>query len=342
MKQINKFPFIVLVMFFGFSVVHTTAAAQTKAKPKALSIKKANPKEQAQIKAWEEKITAAGDNETYDTVEVYAAKILSKQPNNTTATYELGNAFRMQNKLLDSAKALFELTIKNDPKHFRAYGDLASMLASERKYEEAISYAKKGIEAGTTKQRDLAVSNKNLGGYYYQVKKYTDAIEVLKKAVALDPNYGSAYHDLSVAYRQLDKDAEAAEAAENSLANSPDDASYNVPLYEYLSWYYYDNKVNRSKGLSYAEKGLKLDPYNERFIGVKAEDYQSKGYWSSFVDLFKRLANHDRQNGDAAYSVAYGYQKLGNNSEALNWLKIAARRGNDNARQILRSMKQSW
>lgn len=72
----------------------------------------------------------------------------------------------------------------------------------------------------------------------------------------------------------------------------------------------------------------------------KVEKYE--GYWKNFTEAWKGYYNAVPSDNEAPYWIGYFYGKIGNNSEALYWLKIAARNGNADAQRMLRSNGVSW
>jgi tetratricopeptide (TPR) repeat protein len=338
--------FICSIMCKAFAQTPQVPQLQKKtkqSKPTLNSIDKPQEKESALIRQWEEAMAAAGDNAQYDTVVVYAGKILSKKPTNANALYELGHSFKERNMNLDSAKKLYELTILNDPKYFRAYGELAVLLNAGGNVDQAIEMAKKGIEVGTLRRDNMAIAYKNLGGYFNTAAQYDSAITAYKNAITINPQYCDAYYDLGYANNKSKKYNDAADAFEHVVALAPADEKQLSSSLKYLSWYYRGNKgSNMTKAVQFAEQGIKLNPGEKEFVYTLAEKYRNDGNWYSFIEVYKGLSNADQNNNSAPYNVAYGYQQIHNDSEMIEWFKIAARRGNSDAQNVLRNAGVSW
>ncbi|MFA5834129.1 MAG: tetratricopeptide repeat protein [Bacteroidota bacterium] len=346
----KKIILLFLVIAFSAFVLNAQTPqlkrSSPKAKPTVPSIKKStgkSSKQLAEIKQWEEVMISAGNNEQYDTVEVYAGKILSKDNANAMALYELGNAFKQRRIKLDSAKVLFEMTIRYTPTHFRAYGDLAVLLEEGGNTVQAIEMARKGIELGTSESGNVAIAYKNLGGYFIKTMQYDSAIVAYNNAIRINPQYVNAYYDLGYANSKLKLYADAADAFEHVIDLAPNDESLKFSSLKYLAWYYGGEKgSNMTKAVKYAELGVKMNPGEEEFVFVLADKYQSDGNWYGYLEVYKGLSNANQNDNKAPQAVAYAYQQLGNQTDALVWLKIAARRGNETAQNALRNAGVDW
>jgi Tfp pilus assembly protein PilF len=99
-----------------------------------------------------------------------------------------------------------------------------------------LAYWKKGdapqalstLEKALAMDRQFAVTYANLGTVHFDVFKrtrgaasYDRALDDFKKAAALDPNYGPAFHGLGLAYFQAGDFRQAAENLEKALALDP-------------------------------------------------------------------------------------------------------------------------
>jgi tetratricopeptide (TPR) repeat protein len=52
-----------------------------------------------------------------------------------------------------------------------------------------------------------------MGLAYTELDKFKEAIEAYKKAIEINPDYGTAYYNMGIAYTGLDKFEEAIEAS---------------------------------------------------------------------------------------------------------------------------------
>ena len=108
--------------------------------------------------------------------------------NNLAVTYYLSGNFD------DAALVLKEMPATTNQK---VYNNIALVYFQQGHYEKALASFKKGTESE-------AVAYNNMGYEYLMVKKYTEAIEALQKAIDLNPKfYPSAQKNLAQAQREL-------------------------------------------------------------------------------------------------------------------------------------------
>ncbi len=109
----------------------------------------------------------------------------------------------------DADHAFAELTqeLQRDPGHPEANGELGAVLVAEDRPAEAIPH----LELAIKSKPDLWPAYAQLGRAYAAEKKFTLAEEVLKRALAHDPD-GSAHYQLGMVLRVEGKSGEAKEA----------------------------------------------------------------------------------------------------------------------------------
>ncbi len=109
-------------------------------------------------------------------------------------------------KHADADHALAELTreLQLDPGHPEANGELGSVLVAEGRAAEAIPH----LELAIRSKPDLWPAYAQLGRAYASERNYTRAEEVLKRALAHDPD-GSAHYQLGLVFRAEGKIAQA-------------------------------------------------------------------------------------------------------------------------------------
>jgi len=96
----------------------------------------------------------------------------------------------------------------------------------EKNFSEAEQLYRKVIELDP----DYALAYNNLGVTLNSMKRYDEAEPLLRKAIELDPDYALAYGNLSLLMRLLGRYDEALTFAENAHQYAPDDVNYLVFL----------------------------------------------------------------------------------------------------------------
>ena len=86
---------------------------------------------------------------------------------------------------LEDAKKIYENLLIKDPNNFEITNLLGVIFLQLKKYDEAIALIKKAININPNHH---ALYN-NLGVSYKELEKYSEAIYNFKKAININPNY---------------------------------------------------------------------------------------------------------------------------------------------------------
>ncbi|MBE9066530.1 tetratricopeptide repeat protein [Leptolyngbya cf. ectocarpi LEGE 11479] len=122
---------------------------------------------------------------------------------------------------------------------------------AQERYDEAIASYQKAIALDP----DYATAYNNLGTTYSELKQYDDAIASYQKAIALDPDYAKAYSNLGTTYSDLKQYDDAIASYQKAITLDPDDATaYNNLGNTYSDLKQYDDAI-----ASY-QKAIALDP----------------------------------------------------------------------------------
>ncbi len=83
-----------------------------------------------------------------------------------------------------------------DPDHYQSYLGLADVYKEKNNPAKALTYYLTIVQ----RLPKLPLGYYNLGNMYFRLQQYDSSIAVLKKAIALQPNYANTYNDLGSAY----------------------------------------------------------------------------------------------------------------------------------------------
>jgi tetratricopeptide (TPR) repeat protein len=101
-------------------------------------------------------------------------------------------------------------------------------------------------------------THNNLGDMYGRHGDFKKAEEEFKKAIAINPNYGDAYHNLGNTYLQTERLELAIQSYEKAASINP-----NLwQSYQNISAIYFKQK-KFDKALEYMEKAVKVNPQND-------------------------------------------------------------------------------
>jgi Flp pilus assembly protein TadD len=119
---------------------------------------------------------------------------LTKKPGRLSISNNLAVTYYLNGNFDDAARVLRELPATTNRK---VYNNLALAYFQQGYYQNALASFKKGTG-------NEAVAYNNMGYEYLSVKKYSEAIEALQKAIDLHPKfYPSAQKNLNQAQREL-------------------------------------------------------------------------------------------------------------------------------------------
>ena len=185
-------------------------------------------------------------------------EILTARKNVSAAYVNLAHIYKEESRPAD-ALAVLRLGLEALPENYEIHFQYLNHLYDAGRYDEVLrafaekdfpqsefdpvvwnfiglAYWKKGdaaqalavLEKALDLDPQFAVTQANLGTVHFDVfqrtrraESYDLAVDAFKKAAALDPNYGPAFHGLGLAYLQARDYARAAENLEKALALDP-------------------------------------------------------------------------------------------------------------------------
>ncbi|MDH5384453.1 MAG: tetratricopeptide repeat protein, partial [Candidatus Aminicenantes bacterium] len=274
------------------------------------------------------------DRYYYDEARKFFENAIERDPNFAAAhqwlalTYgKLGNT-KARKEVLIKAKALAEKA--NEKDRLNIYALYAQVI--EKDVEKRIRI----LEEMTAKFPREKRIHYNLGIHYWNKKEFSAAIDAYSKALALDPNYGSAWNGLGYTYADMGNYEKAIESFEKYAAVSPGDANPLDSLAEIhfqigqldssienyqravdarpdffeAYWriaYVYALKEEYRKALDWIERLVNMAPSP----GIKAEAYLWNAfyhYWIGEVDRSLRalrMASEEAESVDNKFCQAY-------------------------------------
>ena len=179
------------------------------------------------------------------------------------------------------------------------------------RYNYALVLARDGRYADSEKQADLEIASQasraEIGvdlwklkarDAYYQ-KKWQDAIDSYKKALALEPNWAEAYAGMGEALYSLNRPQESQAALEKALTLDPQDETAHKILGKL-----YQDEDKPAAAISEFEDAIRLNPNDREPVYRLFRIYNSKGDTASAARLQKQLqdllANNLAQSNNEA------------------------------------------
>jgi len=118
---------------------------------------------------------------------------------------------------LEDAKKIYENLLTKNPNNFEITNLLGVVFLQLKKYDEAIFLIKKAININPNHH---ALYN-NLGVSYKEIEKYSEAIDSFKKAIKINPNYSEAYNNLGIVLKKNHQYEEAYNNYRESIKLNP-------------------------------------------------------------------------------------------------------------------------
>jgi len=236
----------------------------------------------------------------------------------TTSSMDAYNEFlkgieKYEKYYYEEARKLFETSIKLDPNFAAAhqwlaltYGKLGDTKASTETLIKAKALAEKTdekdrlniyalyaqvIEKDVDKRIRILeeIAKKyprekrihyNLGIHYWNKKKFSAAIDAYSKALALDPNYGSALNGLGYTYADMGNYEKAIECFEKYASVSPGDANPLDSLAEiYFQIGQLDNSIEKYQEAVEAKPDFFEAYWRVAYVYALKEEYQKALDW---------------------------------------------------------------
>ena len=240
-------------------------------------------------------------------------KALLIKPDYAEVHYNLGNAFRDQEKLQEAIEAYGNaLSIK--PDHADAYLNLGNVLKDQGKLEEAIEEYKK---ACSTKP-DYADAYLNLGNALKEQGRLDQAIDAYSKALSIRPDCVDAYLNMGAIFEDQEKLGEALGAYKKVISIKPDYADAHLIMGNVLK---VQGKLDEAieaynKAISikpdYADAHLNLSSIKK--YAVKDEQFLQ------VQELYKSDGLSDEKRCKISFTLAKMYEDVGELDQAFRHL----------------------
>jgi len=159
--------------------------------------------------------------------------------------------FKRQDKLAE-AHVWLDAKIKDNPDIIALYQTKSSLLAYQKKYDEAVLVLKQGLTKRPNNE-DLLMS---LGMMYENMKEREKAVATMRQVIAVDDTNATALNYVGYSYAEKGERLDEAEALiKKALAVKPDDAL----VMDSLGWVYYQKK-DYKQALEILEKAINNNP----------------------------------------------------------------------------------
>lgn len=164
-------------------------------------------------------------NEVYEKRVTIWSDVVAKSPQNYRAYYNLGNAFRDENRLDEAIQSYSKaLTVK--PNFAFAHDNMGVVLLRKGMVDDAIQHFYEALE----KRPHDAMTHCNLGAALMQKGKLDAAIKEFRKALKRNPSLVEARNNLGIALAQQGKLEKAIQNFEKALRIEPENPEIHSNL----------------------------------------------------------------------------------------------------------------
>jgi protein O-mannosyl-transferase len=177
----------------------------------------------------------------------------------------------------------------------------------------------------------------NLAAAYNDIGNYRKTIEACDNAIRLDTRFEKAYYDRGLAYSRLGNHRQAIVDYDRAIELNPKyTKAYNNRGIAH------DILGNHKQAIDDFDKALGLNPkYAEAYYN-RGIAYGRLGNYKQALGDFDRAIGFNLKYAEAYYNRAASYYSLGNQKQAFEDMKAAARYGDEDAKNFLRSQGMSW
>jgi tetratricopeptide (TPR) repeat protein len=227
----------------------------------------------------------------------------------------------------------YKKAIEYDPKNPNPYFDMADIYANlKHNKDAAIEALKKAIEL----KPDYAKAYRSLGINYYHKDNVTEAVKQLLKAIEIDPKYLQAYIDLAEIYKAQKNYPEAIKYFERATELSPTE----FYSYKELAKIYEAQQKNEVAVRYYEEaiNRLSADDSSTKnlYLGRIA---RLKGQYAEAIEYFRKV-NFPDEPGQAYYEIGVLYVVSKNKSAALEQHRQLVQLKSPLADELLKRIKE--
>ncbi len=237
---------------------------------------------------------------------------------------QLATAYEQLNKTAQ-AEETYKKAILAHPQYSIEYERLATFYRNQARYSDA---AQAYIKALQISPADVRAWTK-LAGVYYFTGEYEKAVEATQHAIALRPNSGS-YNNLGASYFALRKFNEAIEAFRQAVAMN----GHEARMYGNLARAYYFAPGQRPLAAEQFTNALAVAQSDLSVNSRDGNAHTLAAYYCAMLDRRQDALNHLQNalllkpnDAEVSYFAALVYSQLGKNDNALSSLRQAIARG---------------
>ena len=212
------------------------------------------------------------------------------------------------------AKAIYSEILNEDHTHLHALANLALIYSKEHRFTQAIDLLKRGIAIAKTNP----ILYNQLGIIYERIGKIDSALEVYKQAIRVDPDFIQAYNNIgAVMYRQK-RYREAVEIFALSLKQDPSVVSTYVNIGAAC------HRAGRyAEGIGYLKRAIEMNPNNSGAYGNLGNIYNKTKAYDLALQAHLKALELDPHSASNHANIGITYKNLAQYEQAKEALQKA-------------------
>ena len=231
-------------------------------------------------------------NDRYQEAEPLSRKIVSISPSNPGALRCLGDVQRCLGKA-DEAIKTYNQILEEFPDYGQIHSRLGMIYAQQQKLDLAYEHFNRCIETSPNSPNSLC----NMGNLLMQMKRYREGINLLQKALRLDPSYTPACRTLFVVLKAAGKNERAMTILQNYCRANPEDCEFKPELAWMLATCRNPDRRNPDKAIQLANECFDNQNPSFKYLDIMAAAYAAQGVFSQ-AEANVRKALRMIQNSD--------------------------------------------
>lgn len=165
-----------------------------------------------------------------------------------------------------------------------------------------------------------------LGGLYFDNRKYEEAVKVMDEAIELFPDDFTINLILGLSLAQLDKHSDAKPYLKKSVELNPNDLT-SLSSYAFTLSQLKENEL----AVNYLKQALKINPVDVNLLGTLGMIYDAMQKWTECDSVYQRALQIDSLNALVNNNYAYSLSERGERlDDALKMVQVAVDADSDN------------
>ena len=179
-------------------------------------------------------------------------------------------------------------------------------LLNTLEYKQDIDYFAKGNEYIYNEQYNEAIeinpkddeAYHNMGIAYDDLEKYNESLEAFKKSIEINPNRDATYYNMGIVYGNLEKHNEEIEAYKKVIKINPnkDEAYYNMGIA-------YGNLEKYNEAVEVYQKSIEINPNKDEAYYNMGIAYVNLEKHYEAIEVYQKAIEINPNNDEAYYNI---------------------------------------